>query len=99
MPVGRMLARRASRRVQSSHAATSGIKKPWLYSSWVVQRLTSSNSASRNAITASSVAMQPNIHVRIGPIFGKATDCTDIMGSGRSREQDRWVRQPKRAHR
>ena len=74
-----MLARRASRRVQSSHAATIGIKKPWLYSSCVVQRPTNSKSDSAECDTASSsAAMTPSIHDRFALVFGNVTDCTDI---------------------
>ena len=49
-----MLATSASRRVQSSHATITGIKNPWLYSSWVLQRCTNSKSASLNATSATS---------------------------------------------
>ena len=70
----RNLQARIRRRVQISHAATIGIRKPWLYSSWTDQRLTNSLSALWKAIAAKTTPIHPQIHPRTRTAFGRSMD-------------------------
>src|SRR5579863_5490292 len=68
------LARRAWRRVQISHAATIGIKKPWLYSSCADQRLTRLIKAPWKATAARTATTHPNAHPGTRILFGGRED-------------------------
>src|SRR5262245_38994149 len=72
------LATSASRRIQMSHNAMTGMKKPWLYSSCAIQRRTNSARAPWKGATAMITTASATKPTRIARARSTRMTCTDI---------------------